>query len=157
MEPPVFVPETMKTLSLLKHFITRRERVAIVVDEFGSNSGLVTEGDIHEEIFGDVEPDFNRTEWLIEKIADNRYLVDGTTRLDEIADESGFDLYEEGIDTIGGLLQVHFENNVKVGDMFEKNGVRITALKVARNRVLRAMIEGVEVAVTPGGEEQYGD
>ncbi|MDL5050434.1 hemolysin family protein [Oscillatoria amoena NRMC-F 0135] len=160
MEPPIFIPETMKALSLLKQFITRRQRVAIVVDEFGSNSGLITEGDIHEEIFGEVEPDFDRREWLIEKIAEGRYLVDGTTRLDEISQETGFDLEEEGIDTIGGLLQVHLENNVKVGDTTEKNGVQITALKVARNRVLRAMLEsdqaGPETDAATTTEEDYG-
>lgn len=153
LEPPIFIPETMKALSLLKQFITHHQRVAIVVDEFGSNSGLITEGDIHEEIFGGVEPDFDRREWLIEKIADGRYLADGTARLDEILDETSFDLDEEGIDTVGGLLQVHFENNVKVGDVLDKNGVKITALKVARNRVLRAMLES---GTTPDQEEEYG-
>lgn len=140
-EPPFFVPETMKALTLLKEFITDKRRVAIVVDEFGNNSGLITVGDIHEEIFGEVEPDFDRNEWLIEKISESRYLVDGTARLEEIDEEAGIELEREGIDTIGGLLQVLLENNIKVGDVCFEDGVKITVLKVARNRVLRALIE----------------
>ncbi|MDZ4816325.1 MAG: hemolysin family protein [Verrucomicrobiota bacterium] len=141
MEPPLYVPETMKALTLLKFFLTRNARVAIVVDEFGGSSGVVTDGDIREEIFGDVEGDFDRKEWLIEKLAEGKYFVNGSTKLKELQEVTGIDVVEDDIDTVGGLVQVKLENNAHVGSVIDLPGARFIVQKISRHRVLQVMVE----------------
>ncbi|MDX2225720.1 MAG: hemolysin family protein [Verrucomicrobiae bacterium] len=142
MEPPLLVPETMKALALLALFQKQGRRIAVVVDEFGTFSGIVTDGDIREEIFGQMEGDFDRQEWLIEGIGPGRYLIDGAATLDEIHEATGVRLVEEGVSTMGGLVQMKLENAARVGSKIGlEEGTTVTVLKMTRHRVLQVMLE----------------
>src|SRR5438874_13787801 len=103
MDPPSFVPETMKALDLLRSFLHLPQGMAIVLDEFGGTEGVVTLNDIIEEIISDAVPRAE-SELYIEKIDDRRFLVSGSARLDDLNETLGTHFQSEGLDTIGGLI-----------------------------------------------------
>src|SRR4029077_11879498 len=76
LDPPSFVPETMKALDLLNSFLIHRQGLAIVLDEFGGTEGIITRGDILEEIISDAAPTREK-EFYIEKLDNHRWLVSG--------------------------------------------------------------------------------
>src|SRR2546430_8371035 len=100
---PSFVPETMRALELLKLFLTHAQGLAIVLDEFGGTEGVITMGDIIEEILSDTVPR-DGLEFYIEPLEDGKFLVSGNARLDDLSEHLGFQIEAEGIDTIGGFV-----------------------------------------------------
>ncbi len=102
---PLFVPETQKILSLLKEFKNKKIHIAIVIDEFGGVSGLVTLIDIVEEIIGDFKDEFEEDEKpLITEINKCQYLIDSICPLEDIEEVTGINLPEGAYDTIGGYV-----------------------------------------------------
>src|SRR3989475_2866344 len=99
---PSFVPETMRALELLKLFLTHTQGLAIVLDEFGGTEGVITMGDIVEEILSEAVPRGD-VESYIEPLEDGKFLVSGNARLDDLSEHLGFQIEAEGIDTIGGV------------------------------------------------------
>lgn len=144
----LLVPETMTMDNLVLEFKKRKGQMAIVVDEFGGTSGLITLEDVIEEIFGDVQDEFDEEEEQendIMEIAPNTYIANAMMRTDEIAEY--FDLDEEAIDdedidTIGGLVVKLLGRIAEVGDSVthlgltfivkEIDGARITKLEIIR-------------------------
>lgn len=145
----LLVPETITMDNLVLEFKKRKGQMAIVIDEFGGTSGLITLEDVLEEIFGEVQDEFDEEEECdIKEIEPNRYIANAMMRLDELAEffeipEEVID--DEDIDTIAGLVvkllgkiatlgdSVQFENltfNVK-----EIDGARITKLEIIRKPV----------------------
>src|SRR6266516_3817309 len=100
---PSFVPETMHALELLKLFVTHPQGMAVVVDEFGGIEGIITMEDIVEEIISDAVPRDDAALY-IEPLGQGKFLVSGNARLDDLTEHLGFQIDEEGIDTIGGLI-----------------------------------------------------
>jgi CBS domain-containing protein len=98
--PPSFVPETMPAVELLRGFLSHPQGLAIVVDEFGGTEGIVTVGDIIEEILSDAAP-LGDAELYIEPLEQARFLVSGNARLDDLTEHLGLELTADGIDTIG--------------------------------------------------------
>jgi CBS domain containing-hemolysin-like protein len=105
MYDPYFVPETKKIDELLKELQLRKVQIAIVLDEYGSFSGILTVEDILEELVGDILDEFDREEPEIQKIGDDLFLVDAKVWVDDLNDELDIDLpVHESYETIGGLL-----------------------------------------------------
>jgi magnesium and cobalt transporter len=101
----LFVPESMRLDSLLKEFKTTRNHIAIVVDEYGSVSGLVTFEDILEEIVGDIEDEFDEVEVnYIEKLDDTRYAVNALILIEDFNTFFGTNYDDGDMDTIGGFV-----------------------------------------------------
>src|SRR5205809_3531367 len=94
---PSFVPETMRALELLRLFLTHAQGLAIVVDEFGGTEGIITLGDVVEEILSDAVPRGD-AEPYIEPLKDGKFLVSGNARLDDLSERLGFQIEAEGID-----------------------------------------------------------
>src|SRR5205809_5116553 len=94
---PSFVSETMRALELLKLFLTHAQGLAIVVDEFGGTEGVITMGDVVEEILSDAVPRGD-AEPYIEPLKDGKFLVSGNARLDDLSERLGFQIEAEGID-----------------------------------------------------------
>jgi putative hemolysin len=100
-----FVPETKKIDELLKELQVRKVQIAIVLDEYGSFTGIVTVEDILEELVGDILDEFDREEPEIQKIGDGIFLVDAKVWVDDLNDELDISLpVHESYETIGGLL-----------------------------------------------------
>ena len=144
----LLVPETMTMDNLVLEFKKRKGQMAIVVDEFGGTSGLITLEDVIEEIFGDVQDEFDEEEEEesdITEIAPNTYIANAMMRTDEIAEYFNIDeeaIDDEDIDTIGGLVVKLLGRIAEVGDTVshlgltfivkEIDGARITKLEIIR-------------------------
>ena len=102
----VFVPESKPLNLLLKEFHEQRNHMAIVVDEYGGTSGLVTFEDIIEQIIGDIEDEFDEDESAdnIFPVSAERYRINATTEIEDINQYFGTDYSDEEADTIGGLV-----------------------------------------------------
>lgn len=145
----LLVPETITMDNLVLEFKKRKGQMAIVVDEFGGTSGLITLEDVLEEIFGEVQDEFDEEEECdIREIEPNKYIANAMMRLDELAEffeiqEEAID--DEDIDTIGGLVVKLLGHIANVGDtaQFENltfnvkeiDGARITKLEIIRKPV----------------------
>lgn len=109
IRPPYFVPETKKIDDLLREFQDNKVHIAIVVDEFGGTSGIVTLEDILEEIVGEINDEYDEDEKLFTRIGKNIFVFEGKTLLSDFCkimkiDDNYFDEVEGDADTIAGLL-----------------------------------------------------
>ncbi len=104
LKEPYFVPETKKIDQLLKELQTTKNYVALLIDEYGGFSGMVTMEDIVEEIVGEIEDEYDKDEPTIKKIAENTYIVDGGLELDEINNQLDTKIYSDNHETISGLM-----------------------------------------------------
>ena len=132
------VPESMDVSVLLKMMQKNRSQLAIVVDEYGGTSGMVTIEDIVEELVGDIQDEFDEERSEIEKRDENLYSIDGKMLLEDLEDEFDIKIDDEDVDTIGGWLYDRIGGEPRVGQTasFEGNtfyveevdGVRITRI-----------------------------
>ena len=104
LRKPYFVPETKNIDSLFYELQIEKQHIAILIDEYGGFSGIVTMEDIIEEIVGDIDDEYDQEEHIIEKIDDNHYLVDGNVSLNDLCEETEINLESESSETIGGFI-----------------------------------------------------
>lgn len=143
---PLFVPETKPVDDLLNLFLKSRTHIAVVLDEYGGVSGLVSIEDVLEEIVGEIDDEYDqKAEEGIRKIDDDVCEALGRTHVDEINSVMGFDLPEnEDFDTIGGFVFAEFGRVPAVGESITwQDSVRVTVLEAARRRVNRVRLERV--------------
>jgi CBS domain containing-hemolysin-like protein len=146
LRKPLFVPETKPVTDLLRFFQKSRTHVAVVLDEFGGVSGLVTIEDVLEEIVGEIDDEYDqKSEEEIRKIDDDVCEALGRTHVDEINTVMGFDLPEnEDFDTVGGFVFAEFGRVPAVGESLTwRDTVRITVLEASRRRVNRVRLERI--------------
>ena len=145
IKSPYFVPETKKIDMLLKELQSSKNYVAILIDEYGGFSGMVTVEDIVEEIVGEIEDEYDKENHSLEKISDNEYIVDGSMDIEDINDELGTSLYSENHETISGLIieKLGFipEENEKKKLNVKTSGCILTELAVADKRIVKASIK----------------
>lgn len=133
-----FIPETKKVDELLDEMQAARIHIAIVVDEYGGVAGLVTLEDIIEEIFGEIQDEYDDgEEELWQQIAPQEYLFDGRILLDEINNLFGTTLPTEDADTIGGLIFARIGSVPHKGDTLEESGIVLTVEDLQERRVHR--------------------
>jgi len=137
MRPAVFVPESKRLNVLLKDFRRNRHHMAIVVDEYGGVSGLVTIEDVMEQIVGEIDDEFDVEEDLnIRKDADRQYTVRGVTRIDEFNEYFGSELSEEeGFDTVAGLLMKEMGRLPRRGEAANIGGFEFRVARADRRRI----------------------
>ena len=104
LRDPKLVPDTKNIDSLFFELQKDKQHIAILIDEYGGFSGIVTMEDIIEEIVGDIDDEFDEEEPEIEKVSDTVFYVDGSMDLDDVNEETGSDLESEDNETVGGLL-----------------------------------------------------
>lgn len=109
MRPPIFVPENKKINDLLEEFRKNKMHLALIVDEYGGTSGLVTMEDILEEIVGEIRDESDDEEYLFQRISDDSFLFNGKTLLNDLLkilslEEDFFDEVKGGADTLAGLI-----------------------------------------------------
>lgn len=116
IRPPFLVPESKQVSVLLKEFQKTYVHIAIVIDEYGGTSGLVTMEDLIEEIVGDIQDEYDREgEWLLEQ-PDGTLLVDGRLSVEEFEEHFDVEVAREKFDTIGGYVVEHYGRVPAVGD-----------------------------------------
>ena len=136
-----FVPESMKVSVLLKMMQKNRLQLAIVVDEYGGTSGMITIEDIVEEIVGDIQDEFDEGERSeIEKRADDLVSIDAMLSLEDLDDEFGFDIEDEDVDTVGGWLSDRLGGEPRVGQSESFDGNTFYVEEVDGVRITRVLI-----------------
>ncbi|MBU0672294.1 MAG: hemolysin family protein [Candidatus Margulisbacteria bacterium] len=146
LRPAVFIPETKKVDELLHEMQAARTHLAIIVDEYGVSSGLVTLEDLVEEIVGEIHDEFERDEKMINKIDASTFIINGLMSLKDLNDELKLDLpeKEKEYDTIGGFVFAQLGKMPAVG-----NAVRYEDLVISVERVLRRRITRVKIVKLP--------
>jgi len=109
MRPMLTVPESMSISMLLKQMQKQRTAMALLIDEYGGTSGLVTVEDILEEIVGEIHDEFDETIAAIEQMDEDTYSIDGLLLIDDFNDYFGTDLPTDDFDTIGGWVYSQVE------------------------------------------------
>jgi magnesium and cobalt exporter, CNNM family len=146
LRKPLFVPESKAVDDLLQLFQRSRTHIAIVLDEYGGVSGLVTIEDVLEEIVGEIEDEFDaEVEQDIRKIDDDTCETLGRAHVEEINELMDFDLPEDdAFDTIGGFVFDQFGRVPTAGESMTWNdSVQVTVLEATRRRVGRVRLERV--------------
>ncbi len=146
LRQPHFVPETKRVDDLLEEFQRTQNHIAIVLDEYGGVSGLVTIEDILEEIVGEIADEYDRRPVEeIKQIDDHTVEVLAKVHLDELNDRLGIHLEEDGdFDTIGGYVFSTLGRIPRPGEQLQQDNLRITVLEATPRRIERLRIEVLE-------------
>ena len=153
----MLVPETITMDNLVREFKKNKSQMAVVVDEFGGTSGIITLEDVLEEIFGDVQDEFDEeAEFDIKEIRPNLYLANGMMRLDELANY--FDMPEktlddEDVDTIAGLVVKELGRIAQLDDIVKYKDFTFTVKEVDGARITKLLIEKVKPEPSVESEE----
>ncbi|MBK1812279.1 HlyC/CorC family transporter [Clostridium sp. YIM B02505] len=138
-----FVPESMSISELLKVFKKEKAQMAIIIDEYGGTSGLVTNEDILEEIVGEIQDEFDDEVEEITKTEDNNYIVDGKIILDDINELLNTSIESENIDTVGGWIYSQLTSYPQVNDKVVYENYEFIVLKCDRKRISKVLIKSV--------------
>lgn len=143
LRPAVFVPEAKRLNVLLKEFRANRNHIAIVVDEYGGVSGLITIEDVIEQIVGDIEDeyDFDETEDNILVDRSGRYRVKAVTEIADFNSHFGTAFSDEDYDTVGGLVVGRFGRLPKRGESIAIDGFTFQVLRADSRKVHSLMVE----------------
>ncbi|EGU44836.1 putative hemolysin [Vibrio ichthyoenteri ATCC 700023] len=141
IRPAVVVPESKRVDRLLKEFREERYHMAIVVDEFGGVSGLVTIEDILEEIVGDIEDEFDDEEELdIRQLSKHTYAVKALTTIEEFNETFGTSFSDEEVDTVGGLVMTTFGHLPTRGEVVEIDHYSFKVTAADNRRVIQLQV-----------------
>jgi magnesium and cobalt transporter len=141
LHEPYFVPETMTLDELLLEFKLRTLHIAVVVDEYGGFSGIVTLEDILEEIVGDINDEFDSVELPeIQKLGKNVYEVDSRMPISDFNEKLGLGLSQEGFDTIGGYVFDLFGKIPEKGETIKDGAIQFTIKDISGTIINRITI-----------------
>ena len=135
LRDPLFIPETKTLEELLTEFQERRVHIAIVIDEYGGAEGIVTIEDLLEEIVGEIQDEFDYGEPEIEKVADNVYIMDARTGLDDLRERLDVVVEADGFDTLGGLVYQRLGKIPTIGETVTHDGLTIEVVSTVGRRL----------------------
>lgn len=135
LSEPWFIIETRDLIGQLQAFRTRREHMAIVIDEYGSFKGIVTLEDILEEIVGDITDEHDVAVRGIRPQEDGTFIIDGTVTIRDVNRQLDWNLPDEQAATMAGLLVYQIRMIPEVGQIFNINGYRFEVMRRHRNQI----------------------
>lgn len=140
LRTPYFIPETKNLEELLHEFKKKRIHIAIVIDEYGGTSGLVTIEDLLEQIVGDIQDEYDlEEEWLVEGV-DGVAVVDARLPIEDLEEHFGIEIEREKFDTVGGLI-VHLTGRIPAaGEVVEIGAIRLTVLEADARKIKKVSI-----------------
>ena len=139
-----FFPETYTADRLLKHFIQKHQGVAVVVDEFGGTSGIVTMEDVIEEIFGEIEDEYDEEE-QVEEVNDNTYVFSARLEIDYLNETYKLDLpVSDDYETLAGMILHYYENIPETGEELLIGNYKIRILKATDMKLEEVELKRVE-------------
>jgi putative hemolysin len=144
MRQPYFVPETKRIDDLLREMQRNRIHLAVVVDEYGGSTGIVTLEDILEQIVGEIQDEHDRTPASVDRLPDGSYLVAARTNIDELNEALDWTLPKQDYETVAGLVLATLGRIPRTGEEFPIPGYTITVLDADARRVAI-----VKIAPTP--------
>ncbi|MEZ5170240.1 MAG: hemolysin family protein [Acidimicrobiia bacterium] len=140
----VFVPEQKRVAELLREMQTDQFHMAVVLDEYGGTSGIVTLEDLLEEIVGEIADEYDVEEPKIERLGDDTVRVAGVTPTDEVAEELGVELPDDEWDSVGGLVLTLLGHVPVAGESVALPGLEFHVERVQRRRIVRVLIRRTE-------------
>jgi len=149
MRQPTFVPETKRIDDLLREMQKGRNPLAIVVDEYGGATGIVTLEDIVEQIVGEIQDEHDRTPATVEQLPDGSYWVGGRTHIDELNEALDWSLPKHDYETVAGLVLATLHRIPRMGEVLQLPGYTITVLEADARRV--AAVKIAPTAAPPAG------
>lgn len=160
LREPYFVPETKNIDSLFVELQKMKMQIAVLIDEYGGFSGIVTMEDIIEEVMGNIIDEYDEEDEFIDKVDENIYLVDGDVSLDDINEELSINLESESSETIGGFIldilgEIPEESDIGRTVEFENYQFKIMAVKDRRiERVKIYILEKFEENIDTSSKEE---
>jgi CBS domain containing-hemolysin-like protein len=142
--PIQIVPETMLANDLMVQFINENKSIALVVDEFGGTSGIVTIEDIMEEIFGDIQDEHDKEELIEKRIDRYNFLFSARLEVDYLNEKYEIHLPEGDYDTLGGLILHANEDIPSINDIIEYQNYRFTVITMDKTRIDTVRVSVVE-------------
>ncbi len=134
IRPAMFIPETKNLEELLNDIQEKRVHMAIVVDEYGGVSGLVTIEDLLEEIVGEIQDEFDVGEPELETISEVEFVMDARTGLDQLNQLLDINIEGDGFDTIGGFVYQHLGKIPAAGDRVDYDGLHVEVISTVGRR-----------------------
>ena len=135
LTPIIIVPETMLANELLIQFITEHKSLALVVDEFGGTSGIVSMEDIIEQIFGEIQDEHDEEDLVEQQLSENTWLLSARHEIDYLNDKWGWNLPEGDYDTLSGLILSEHEDIPPVNEEVRIGPYLFTILTLQGNRI----------------------
>lgn len=159
LRTPYFVPETKNIDSLFFELQRQKQQIAILIDEYGGFSGIVTMEDIIEEIVGDIDDEYDEEEQVIQKIDDNNYIVDGNVYLSDLSEETKVSLESDTSETIGGFIidilgEIPGEGDENREISYENYLFTILSVKERRIEKVKIVIEQEKIESNTENEEE---
>ena len=143
----LFVPENSTVEALLSQFIEQKTHMAVVLDEYGGASGIVSLENITEELFGQIQDEFDRERPEIEPLGNGRYRVRGDYLIEDLADRLKVDVGEPAEETIGGYVAARIGREVAPGDRTQLGELSIEVIDAERFRVRWVIVQTQAPAV----------
>ena len=154
MQEPLFVPETIFVDDLLKSFRNTQNQMAILLDEYGGVSGIVTLEDLLEEIVGEIDDETDKTEIFVREIAENTFIVQGSMTLNDFNEHFGLDLSSDDVDTIAGFYLTGLgtipSQDEKEAYELDNNGFHIV---MVNDKVKNGRVTKLKIFITPLDDE----
>ena len=143
VKPACFVPESKRTLELLRELQLSRNQLAMVVDEYGSLSGLVSLEDLLEEVFGEIQ-DEHEIQADIHQVGEGEYLVSGQVHVHDLEEHLGLACRRDGFDTLAGLIMATLGHVPNPQETVAIPGARLTVQRMEGPRILQVHVQRVE-------------
>lgn len=141
LKPPFFVPETMKVSILLREMQKKRVHLAVVIDEYGSVSGIVSLEDLLEEIVGEIRDEFD-TESPVIELSDGTVIIDASISISDLAEDYNIDLpASPEYETVGGFIITQLQRIPSSGDFIQLNGKRLRVIEMVGQRIAKVKLE----------------
>ena len=140
IRPALFIPESKTLEELLTELQEKRVHIAIVIDEYGGVSGLVTIEDLLEEIVGEIRDEFDVGEPETEVVSPNEFLMDARAGIDELNEMFNVVVEADGFDTVGGFIYHRLGKIPSTGDLVEYDGLKIEVVSTVGRRVKRLRV-----------------
>ncbi len=158
MRSVLVVPETKPVIDLLAEFKKNKHHLAVVVDEFGSTSGVVTVEDVLEQIVGEIEDEFDVAPRLPLPLDSGAQVLDGGENLRDLETQHHLALpRDQGFETLGGFVLAKLERIPRGGEMLEYDGRRFTVLRMDGLRIAQVKVEPMQPKPAPKPLERAGD
>ena len=144
IRPAILIPESKKLNILLDELRAGRNHMAIVLDEYGDVTGIVTIEDVLEEIVGEIEDEHDKDSGtLIKEIGEDEYLVSALTPIDVFNETFNSSLSDKDFDTLGGIVMHHFARFPKPNDAINIDGLRFVINSLERRRIKRIKVSKI--------------
>lgn len=133
--PISVIPESMNATDLINKFSKEHKTIAWVVDEFGGTAGIITMEDLLEEIFGDIQDEYDTEEFIEKQLADNEFIFSGRLELDYIAEKYNLEFPEHGSETLSGYIITEHETIPRPKERIILNKYEFDIINVSDTRI----------------------